>query len=234
MPVLHLLLFCVMLFDSCCLTCRYQDAAIALMPRMADYEAAIVFSSLVHCGCPIDLFLLQHMLGREPRESFSPGIMADLQSALQLVEQQQLQQLGVGEGVELQLRLGLQQQQQQQELGGEVEDVGSSSGSSGSRWYDPWYDGVQQQQQQDEDVYHEVTDDVLPDVDSLIDQARSEIGAAQNLWQQQQQQSGRREAGLQQQQQQQQEGGATGELQDAAIARRIRQRIAIVEELFLE
>jgi hypothetical protein len=190
------------------------------MPRMADYEAAIVFSSLVHCGCPIDPFLLQHMLGREPRESFSPGIMADLQSALQLMEQQQLQRLGVGEGVELQLRLGLQQQQ----LGGGREvDGGSSSGSgssSSSRWYDPWYDGMQQQQQQQqqqdaEDMYD--AEDVLQDVDSLIDQARSEIGAAQNLWRQQQQQQGSAE-----------------ERQDAATARRIKQRIAIVEELFLE
>jgi hypothetical protein len=34
------------------------------MPRIADYEAAIVFSCLVHCGCPIDPFLLQHMLAR--------------------------------------------------------------------------------------------------------------------------------------------------------------------------
>jgi hypothetical protein len=196
------------------------------MPRMADYEAAIVFSCLVHCGCPIDPFLLQHMLAREPRQSFSPGIMADLQSALQVMEQQQLQQLGAGQGVELQLLLGdmgLEQQQQQQVAGGGQDADGGSSSS----WYDPWYDGAQQQQQQDQDWEVYAADDVVQDVDSLIDQARSEIGAAQNLWQQQRN-------GSQETAQQQEESGTAKEQHDAEMADRIKRRIAVVEELFAE
>jgi hypothetical protein len=198
---------------------------------MADYEAAIVFSCLVHSGCPIDPPLLQHMLAREPRESFSPGIMADLQSALQLLEQQQQQGVWQQQGVELQLRLGLLQQQQ-------YADGSGAGSSSSSRRFDPWYDEPQQQQQQQQQQEEvEGEEHAGQDLDALIDQARSEIGAQQSLWQQQQQSDqGLSDGTWLLLQQQQQHGGSSAEESewDSETARRIGERIAIVEELFHE
>jgi hypothetical protein len=235
----------------------------ALLPTMADHEVAIVFSSLVHMNSQVAPEILSQVLQIGPKESFSPGIMADLQAALSVIEQQQEQQEQQEQQVEEEYA-----QQQSPAANASQSITGSSGGRNGSSWdimqgrmHEPGWQQRQQQQQparrrrkqlvmtsvdrrrsrsspdgSTREVSNSSTNQerVAVDVDSLIDQAREDIGA-QEWWHQQQPS------------QQQQQGKTTGLASDVhgdsnsadrgddhltpEIARGIAKQLAIVEEL---
>jgi hypothetical protein len=156
------------------------QAALAA-PGLPDHECAMVLASLAHMGVAVSPPLLQELLHRSPRFNVSAGILADLTSALKLLEEQgEVASMGA--------------QQQQAAPGWQVEAASSSSASFESE----------------------------EEVDLLIDSLRDDLGAAKVLWR-----GSEADGGAAQKEEQQ-------EQLDPELAARIRQRLAVVEELLQE
>lgn len=151
------------------------------VPGLPDHQCAIIVSSMVHLGLPVNLDLLQQLLFRAPRENMSPGIVADLTAALRKLEQVEPQQW------EAQL-LGQQQQQGAQQQRGRPEgDGGQQQPQWRARWQLVQAQRAQQQQQQLAASGRHVAVPEGPDLDldALIDSARDELGFVLGLGRQQ-------------------------------------------------
>ena len=195
------------------------------VPGLPDHQCAIIVSSMVHLGLPINLDLLQQLLFRAPRENMSPGIIADLTAALR----------GSWEQVETQQ---WEAQLSSQQPGGPEGDGGQQQQQP--EWRGRWQQVEAQRAQQQQQLAASGGQIAAPegpdlDLDALIDSARDELGLVLGLGQKQQPAAGGQEeedgfvplaavastASAEEQQQQ----------LDADTRERLRTRLAIAQEL---